>query len=99
MNNPTRPPHTSVKYGRIAGMALPAIPAGFDDLSPEDKIEYIQGLWERVVSHPEEVPAEDWQRELVAERLNAFRAGKTTTRPWREAGNDLRASLKTTPRR
>jgi putative addiction module component (TIGR02574 family) len=78
-------------------MALPAIPAGFDDLSPDEKIEYIQGLWERVVAHPEEVPAEDWQGELVTERLAAYRSGETTTRPWRKIRDDLRASLR--PRR
>jgi putative addiction module component (TIGR02574 family) len=79
-------------------MALPAIPSGFDQLSGDEKLEYIHGLWERVVAHPEELPAADWQRELVAERLAAYRSGKTTTRPWRDVRDDLRSSLRI-PRR
>jgi putative addiction module component (TIGR02574 family) len=98
MDNPTPPSQSRPDCAKITNMALPAIPAGFDDLSADEKIEYIQGLWARVVAHPEEVPAEDWQQELVTERLTAYRSGKTTTRPWREVQHDLRSSLRP-PRR
>jgi putative addiction module component (TIGR02574 family) len=98
MSNETPPSQSGAECAKITTMALPAVPAGFDDLSAEEKIEYIQGLWARVVSRPDEVPAEDWQRELVTERLAAYRSGKTTARPWREVQNDLRSSLRL-PRR
>ena len=74
-------------------MALPAIPQGFDELPADEKIEYIQTLWNRVAAHPEQVPMPDWQRELVGERLAAYRSGRTTTRPWGEVREELRASL------
>ena len=74
-------------------MALPAVTQGFDELPADEKIEYIQTLWNRVAAHPEQVPMLNWQRELVGERVAAYRSGRTTTRPWGEVREELRASL------
>lgn len=40
-------------------------PPGFDALSPEEKLDYLQALWERMSTRPEEVPVPDWQKKLV----------------------------------
>ena len=36
--------------------ALPLPPPGFDDLSVEEKLGYVQSLWDRITTRPEEVP-------------------------------------------
>ena len=77
-------------------MAPPTVPPpGFDDLSPDEKLEYIQALWDRFSEHPEEVPVPDWHRQIVAERVAAQQRGELTFRPWSEIREDLLARLRT----
>jgi putative addiction module component (TIGR02574 family) len=76
-------------------MAQPAIPPpGFDELSPDEKLEYVQALWDRVSEHPEQVPTPDWHREIVAQRLAAHRRGEGTSRAWSEVREDLMSRLR-----
>ncbi len=35
---------------------VPTPPAGFDDLSVEEQIKFVQSLWDRIASTPEQVP-------------------------------------------
>lgn len=76
-------------------------PPGFDELSPEEKLDYLQALWERMSAHPEDVPVPDWQRELVRERLAAHERGEGATVPWsrvrQEAEDLLRKSSNEAP--
>ena len=77
-------------------MAQPALPPpGFDELSPDEKLEYIQALWDRFVEHPEEVPVPDWHRQVIAERLAAHRRGETALLPWSGVREELLARLRT----
>lgn len=76
-------------------MALPAMPPpGCDELSAAEKIDHVQALWDRVTTDPEAVPVTDWQREIVAERLAAHRAGQGSSRPWEDVRQDLLARLR-----
>ena len=56
----------------MAGLTLP--PPGFDQLSPDEKLEYIEALWEHMTEHPEDVPIEDWHRDVVREGWRRTRA-------------------------
>ena len=53
--------------------ALPVPPPGFDALSVDEQIDYVQSLWERIAARPEDVPVPDWHREILAERLESLR--------------------------
>jgi hypothetical protein len=33
---------------------------GFDDLSVEEKIDYLHSLWDRIAATPETVPVSEW---------------------------------------
>jgi hypothetical protein len=35
-------------------------PPGFDELSVEEKLDYLDALWARVGSKPEQIPVPDW---------------------------------------
>lgn len=48
---------------------VPNPPPGFDQLSKEEQIEYLQELWNQVSSQESEVPVPDWHREILRERL------------------------------
>jgi len=76
------------------GAAPKLPPPGFDEMSGEDKVEYINALWGRVLEHPESVPIPEWHRRVLAERLAEYRAGKAgEARPWDEVRRDLQAEL------
>ena len=49
--------------------AVPLPPPGFDELSVDDKIDYLQSLWDRIAVSPETIPFPDWHREILDERL------------------------------
>ena len=36
--------------------SLPLPPAGFDALSVEDQIDYVQSLWDRIAANVDQVP-------------------------------------------
>jgi putative addiction module component (TIGR02574 family) len=67
---------------------VPNPPPGFDALSTEEKIEYIESLWDQTVEHSA-IPVPDWHRELIRERLEAFRADPSAGRPWSEIRLEL----------
>jgi putative addiction module component (TIGR02574 family) len=76
-------------------MAHPAPPPpGFDELSPDEKLEYIQALWDRFAEHPDDGPVPDWHRRVIAARLAAHQRGEMTTRSWSEVREDLLARLR-----
>jgi putative addiction module component (TIGR02574 family) len=48
---------------------VPLPPPGFDELSIDEKIDYLQSLWDRIAATPQTIPVPDWHREILAERL------------------------------
>ena len=54
---------------------LPVPPPGFDALSIEEQIDYVQSLWDHIAARPEEIPVPDWHCQILAERLAAYDAG------------------------
>jgi putative addiction module component (TIGR02574 family) len=70
------------------GQPVPNPPPGFDALSVDEKIDYVESLWGHVVDQSD-LPIPDWQRELLQERLAAYRANPTAGRPWSEVRAEL----------
>lgn len=73
--------------------ALP-IPPGFDDLPVEEKLDYVQSLWDRIAIRPEELPVPDWHRQVVEERLAAHQADPGAARPWEEVRQEISEKLR-----
>ena len=44
-------------------------PPGFDDLTVDERIDYVGALWDRIAADPESVPVPEWHREILEERL------------------------------
>jgi putative addiction module component (TIGR02574 family) len=42
--------------------------ASIFDLSPSEKLQLVEGLWDDLAATPEAVPVHDWQREELARR-------------------------------
>jgi putative addiction module component (TIGR02574 family) len=73
--------------------ALPLPPPGFDALSIDEQIDYLQSLWDHIAARPEDVPVPDWHREILSERLAAHRADEGEGKEWHEFEKDLTADL------
>jgi len=73
--------------------ALPIPPPGFDELSIDEKVRYVEALWDRIAAAPEEVRVPDWHRQLVSERLAEYRSDPSPGRPWREVRDELLREL------
>ena len=66
-----------------------------DDLSPEEQLELIGELWDRLSQRPASVPLTAEQREELDRRLDELeeniRAGRPLGRPWSEVREQLRS--------
>lgn len=49
----------------------PFPPPGFDELPVEEKLKYVQSLWDRIAEEPDKVLMADWQRGALRERREA----------------------------
>ena len=73
---------------------VPTPPPGFDDLSVEEQIDFVQSLWDRIASTPEQVPVPEWHKSILRERLEAYRANPTAGRPWEDVRTDIDRKLR-----
>lgn len=48
-------------------------PPGFGDLSKTEQVRYLQALWDRIASGPDELPVPESHLDLAEERLEAYR--------------------------
>ena len=74
--------------------AVPIPPAGFDNLSVDEQVEYVQSLWERISARPEDVAVPDWHRTVIRERLAQLDASPQAGRPWSEVRDELLRKLR-----
>ena len=73
-------------------VALP--PPGFDELSVEEQIEYVQSLWDRIAATPEQVPVPDGHRQILDERLKDYEANPEAGDSWDVVRDRLRNKLR-----
>ena len=72
----------------------PIPPPGFDELSIEEKVDYVQSLWDRIAVRPEDVPVPDWHLQVIEERLAAHEADPTAARPLEGVREEIAYALK-----
>lgn len=73
---------------------LPFPPPGFDDLSADEKIDYVQDLWDRIAAEPDDLPIPDWHLQIVEERLAAHRNHPEQVVTWEEAEKEILSRLR-----
>jgi putative addiction module component (TIGR02574 family) len=75
---------------------MPIPPPGFDELSVEEKLDYVQSLWDRLAATPEKVSVPDWHKQIVNERLAAYRANLYEGRSWDQVRKSIQRKLSIT---
>lgn len=72
---------------------VPLPPPGFDELSVDEKIDYLQSLWDRIAATPETVPVPEWHRQVLDQRLKALEANPESGDSWDVVQERLRQKL------
>jgi putative addiction module component (TIGR02574 family) len=73
---------------------IPSPPPGFDELPVDERIDFVQSLWDRIAATPEQVPVPDWHRRIIRERLESYRANPTAGRPWVDVRAEIAGKLR-----
>ncbi|MBI4002579.1 MAG: addiction module protein [Nitrospira defluvii] len=73
---------------------VPTPPPGFDDLSVDERIDFVQSLWDRIAANSEQVPVPEWHRQIIRERLEAYRANPAVGRSWTDVRTDIERKLR-----
>jgi putative addiction module component (TIGR02574 family) len=68
-------------------------PPGFEDLTPDEKVEYVQDLWDYVVADASKVPIPDWHRSILDERLAEYHAAPHGGEAWPQVRDRLLRDL------
>lgn len=69
-------------------------PAGFAELTIEEKLDYVESLWDRIAANPETVPVPDWHLEVIEQRTREGQAGAQLGSSWDDFREQLRAKLR-----
>lgn len=70
------------------------IPPEFDAVPKEQRIAFVQELWDRIARDPSSVPVPREHKRILDERLDAYRANPHAGRPWSEVRDRLLAKLR-----
>jgi putative addiction module component (TIGR02574 family) len=65
-----------------------------DSLSVSEKLILMERLWDDLSRRPADLPSPDWHGDVLAERREAVREGKSAFVDWDEAKKRLRDRLK-----
>lgn len=69
------------------------IPPRFNSASKEQKIAFVQDLWDQIAKEPENVPIPDSHKGILRERLEEFRSNPDAGRPWHDVREQLLEEL------
>jgi len=54
------------------------------DLSPSEKLQLVEDLWDDIAAEPETVPVHDWQKQELARRKVNLAGNKASALSWEE---------------
>jgi putative addiction module component (TIGR02574 family) len=72
------------------------VPPGFDDASSEERIAFVQELWDRIAADPSRVPVPPEHQRILEQRLEQYRADPQPGRAWSEVRDELLTKLRKT---
>ena len=60
------------------------------DLSPSEKLQLVEDLWDDLAGKPEDVPVHDWQKQELARRKANLRKNPDAGLAWQEVKRRVR---------
>ena len=70
------------------------IPPEFDDATNEQRIAFVQELWDRIADDPSSVPMPDSHKRVLDERLDDYHQNLQQGKPWGEVRDEILAKLR-----
>ena len=61
------------------------------DLSPSEKLQLVEDLWDDLAATPETVPVHDWQKQELARRTANLRKSPASGQSWEAVKKNVRA--------
>jgi putative addiction module component (TIGR02574 family) len=62
------------------------------DLSPSEKLQIVEDLWDDLAANPDEVPVHDWQKEELARRKANLSNNPASGLSWDDVKRRVRSS-------
>ena len=72
------------------------VPSVFD-LSPPEKLQLVEDLWDDLAATPDDVPVHDWQKEELAKRKANLMANPASGMLWQEVKRRAQGNLQARP--
>lgn len=66
-------------------------PTSIFDLSPPEKLQLVQDLWDDLAASPEDVPIHDWQKQELARRKENLQKNPASGLSWEEVKRRIRS--------
>ena len=70
------------------------IPADFDQAPDDQRISFVQELWDRIAENPARVPVPDVHRRILEQRLKEYAVNPSGGQVWAEIRKDLLAKIR-----
>lgn len=70
------------------------VPPEFDSVPKENRIEFVQELWDRIAADPKRVPFPAEHQRILEARLDKYRADPKPGRSWSDVRSELLAKLR-----
>lgn len=70
------------------------IPPEFDAAANDERIAFVQALWDRIAQDSRSVPIPGEHKEILQERLDSYAVNSEPGRPWHEVRDELLAKLR-----
>jgi putative addiction module component (TIGR02574 family) len=61
------------------------------DLSPSEKLQLVEDLWDDLAATPEAVPVHDWQKDELARRKSKLLGNPASALSWQEIQRRVRS--------
>ncbi len=61
---------------------VPLPPPGFDDLSVDEKLDYLESLWDRIAAGADAIAVPGWHRDVLDKRLSDLHATPDAGDTW-----------------
>lgn len=73
------------------GLQLNETRASIFDLSPSEKLQLVEDLWDDLAASPETVPVQEWQKEELARRKANLMKNPASGLTWEEVKRRVRS--------